>query len=371
VRFLVLTIDAFGGYGGIAEYNRQLITALCEYPRCEKVVAIPRSIDFSIGATPQNLSYMTEAARGKLSYLKACWRAAARDRFDLIFCTHINLLPVAIPLGRLLQIPVLPFVYGIEAWFPSRRWIINRFCRSIKLFASIRELTAKRFLEWTELKGAPWYYLPTCVDTTRYFPGRKNPRLIRKHALEGKNVILTMGRLADEPHEQRKGFDEILEALPRLRNIRKDIVYLIVGDGPDRERLEKKAEALGVHDLVIFTGRIQEEEKPDYFRLADVFAMPGSNPLFDRYPLRYVFLEALACGVPVVGAEPDGEGERDGEAACMISTVNPDDQEALVSGVLRLLDRKERSLPKGVVNYTYSTFRDRVHQLVSDLTRSA
>ena len=83
-----------------------------------------------------------------------------------------------------------------------------------------------------------------------------------------------------------------------------NIAYLIVGDGDDRQRLEAKARSRGIDDRVVFAGFIPEAEKADHYRLADAFVMPGRGEGFG-----FVFLEALACGIPVVGSRLDGSRE--------------------------------------------------------------
>ena len=55
---------------------------------------------------------------------------------------------------------------------------------------------------------------------------------------------------------------------------------MLVGDGMDRTRLEEKAKQIGISNHVIFTGYIPEDEKPDYYRLADIYVMPSRGEGF-------------------------------------------------------------------------------------------
>jgi glycosyltransferase involved in cell wall biosynthesis len=184
-----------------------------------------------------------------------------------------------------------------------------------------------------------------------------------RYGIAGKTVIMTSGRL----DERRKGFDEILEVLPDLRRRIPDLAYLIMGDGPDRERLTKKAEELGVHDLVIFTGYVPNAKKADHYRLADVFAMPGSDKEFDSYPYRFVFLEALACGVPVVGCRLEDESEmNDPYAQKLIIQVNPNSKEEIIKGILEALPLSGR-IPPELSNFYYPSFSRKVHQIIDGL----
>ncbi len=92
--------------------------------------------------------------------------------------------------------------------------------------------------------------------------------------------------------------------LPSLAERIPGIAYLIVGDGDDRARLEAKAACLGVADRVVLAGFIPETAKADHYRLADAYVMPGWGEGFG-----IVYLEAMACGLPVLGSKLDGSRE--------------------------------------------------------------
>jgi len=259
--------------------------------------------------------------------------------------------------------PVIPVIYGIEAWKPTSHWTTNRLCRKLDTFITIREFTARRFAEWAGIKKLDYHYIPNCIDESKYGIGDKSQELLTRYGIAGKTVIMTMGRL----EEKRKGFDEIIEVLPNVRKHIPDLVYLVVGDGPDRERLSKKADALGVKELVVFTGYVPEEKKADHYRLADVFAMPGSDREFDSYPYRFVFLEALACGVPVVGCRLEDDSEmNDPFARKLIIQVDPNNREEITEGILEALPLSGR-IPPELSKFYYASFSRKVHRIIDGL----
>ena len=95
-RFLVLLTDAFGGHGGIAKFNRDLLTALCSDPQCAEVAAVPRLMSESPGPLPDTLTWITDGLTGKLRYALTVLKFAFRhSSFDILLCGHINLLPIA------------------------------------------------------------------------------------------------------------------------------------------------------------------------------------------------------------------------------------------------------------------------------------
>jgi phosphatidyl-myo-inositol dimannoside synthase len=367
MRVLVLVTDAFGGRGGIAQYNRHLLRALCELPGMERVIAVPRVMTYPPEEMPRNLEYRTAALGGKARYaLFSLITAFTVPKVDLVICSHLHLLPIARVLAAILRCTMIPVIYGVEAWNPTPHRISNYLCGRLEAFIAIRKVTAKLFCSWARLDRTKFYYLPNCIDDTQYGTGPRNPELEKRYGIEGKAVIMTAGRLEASLFEKNKGFDEILEALPLLRQRVPNIVYLIMGDGQDKDRLARKAEELGVNDIVVFTGYVLESEKADHYRLADVFAMPGSNPRFDRYPFRFVFLEALACGVPVVGSRLDDPEEQRDPDSQLIVQVEPTSRPEIVEEVLKSLSRPKRRPEDKLRKFLFSAFKARLQVIVED-----
>jgi phosphatidyl-myo-inositol dimannoside synthase len=366
-RVLVLVTDAYGGRGGIATYNRNLLRAICEHPAVDRVLAIPRIVTYELEAVPNRLEYRLSGLKGKLRYLLACLQTIySESRFDLIVCGHIHLLPVARILGLVNRCPVVPVIYGVDAWTPTSRLSVNLLCRGLKAFISIRKFTARRLIEWANLPRESFYYLPNCIDESAFGIRPARPDLIQRYGLAGKTVLLTAGRL-DKGHDLKKGFDEVLEVLPKLAKRIPNIKYIVMGDGADRERLEAKARELAVDHFVVFTGYVSDAEKADHYRLADVFAMPGSNPEFDRYPYRFVFLEALACGVPVVGCKLNDRSEQDDPDSDLIIQVDPNDHNDIISGILTALSRPKGRIQPELQNFYFNKFKERLHEIVTQI----
>lgn len=356
-RVLVLTTDAFGGHGGIALYNRDAITATCHYGGCKEVVAMPRLMPNPPEALPPKLTYVTDGLGGKLKYLWAVLQLLNRDRrFDLVVCGHVNLLPVAW-LARIgCRAPMLLCVYGIDAWAPRHK-ILNRWLvRRANSYASISHVTLKRFIDWTSVDPQKAIVVPNAIHLEWYRPGGKPDYLIRRYGLEGKRVIMTLGRL--ESMERYKGFDEILDVLPDLAKTIPNIAYLIVGGGTDRERLEQHVLTEGLAERVVFAGLIPESEKADHYRLADAFVMPSRGEGFG-----FVLLEAMACGVPVLASSLDGgkEALRDGLLGRL---VDPRDAADTLKGVFDVLAGKKGEVPEGLEYFSYPHFEQRWHETI-------
>jgi glycosyltransferase involved in cell wall biosynthesis len=221
--------------------------------------------------------------------------------------------------------------------------------------------------EWAGIPDARFYYLPNCVDLSRYGVAAPRADLIEKYGLAERRVIMTVGRI--DSSERNKGFDEVIEALPLILRDQPDAIYLAVGDGNDRARLQAKARTLGVSERVVFSGYVSEAEKADHYRLADVVAMPGSDPVyFDRYPYRFVFLEPLACGVPVVGSAFDDASERnDPVAQQLVIQVDPANPADIKRGIMQALENRERRIHPLLSMFAYESFEKSTHAILDDV----
>ncbi|HEU4950688.1 MAG TPA: asparagine synthase (glutamine-hydrolyzing), partial [Holophagaceae bacterium] len=356
-RILYLATDGFGGHGGIAQYNRDVLAALCAHPGIREVVALPRLMPHLPGPLPAGLSWDPRGLGGKGAYAAAvARRALGGRRFDLVICGHLNLLPLAAAAARAQGAPLGALIFGIDAWTPLPGRIARRLARRPVPVASISDLTLRKFQAWADAAGRPTAILPNAIHLEAYGAGPKPADLLQRYGLQGRPVLLTLGRMVQQ--ERYKGFDEVLDLLPRLRAERPGLTYVLAGDGEDQPRLAAKAERLGLQDAVRFTGRIPEHEKADHFRLADAYVMPSRGEGFG-----FVVLEALACGIPVVASTVDGtrEAVRDGALGRL---VDPGDAEALRSAILAALDEGPGPVPEGLHHFAFPAFTDRVHRVV-------
>lgn len=368
MNVLSLVTDAYGGHGGIALYNRDLFDALSLHPERPANKVIPRLVVHPLEPLPENLTFMTSAQNSKIKFVLTVLRTIApRPRFDLVLCSHVNLLPLAQLVRRWCGGKVVQFVYGVDVWEPTARPTVNALLSKIDALVSIRRYTAERVKEWAGLDGVPVFILENAIHLERYGVRPRDPDLVRRFGLEGKRVVMTLGRV----EETRKGFDETIEVMPDLAREHPDLVYVVAGGGYDVPRLQRKAAELGVEERVIFTGPVPEDEKPAYYRLADVFAMPGTGHDFDRYPLRFVFLEAMACGVQVVGCVPEHPGESSRDLGLPTIEVDPFDRESIKQGIREGLARPRGVVPAALERYAWPAFRDKLHAIVDGLVPSA
>jgi glycosyltransferase involved in cell wall biosynthesis len=362
MRILVLVTDAFGGRGGIAKFNQDLLNSLCSHPAVEEVVALPRLLPEPPGRLPMKLDYDTSGVGGKIRYTMAVLKSAiGRRKPAVIFCAHINLLPVAFALRLICRAPVVLIIHGIDAWQPARSRLANILAKRIAAFISVSDFTRQRFLNWTKLNQSKSFILPDSIDLTRFSPGPKPEGLLTRYGLRGRMVMMTLARLSAS--ERYKGIDEVLEIIPSLVSEIPGLSYLICGDGDDRARLEQKAAQLGLRDRVVFAGYISEEEKTDHYRLADAFVMPGRGEGFG-----IVYLEAMACGIPVIGSQLDASREvlHNGALGIVVDPSNPREIASAIKKALRM----ERNVPSGLNYFSFPNFERRCHELLNSIVNA-
>jgi len=355
VRVLALVTDAFGGLGGIAQYNRDFLTALALSPGITAVTALPR-----FGKQPEHLP--NRLVQFSPSPNPFAWSARAaglalRSRPDLVFCGHLNAAPLAAAIGAAIARPVWLQVHGFEAW-SSRTALMRRAVESSSLVTSVSRYTRHRLLSWCGISPDRVRVLPNTLRA-EHGPRPKRSDLVARHSLNGRKVILTVGRMAAA--EAYKGHDRIIRCLPALRRYIPQVTYLIVGGGDDLARLKALANALQVEEIVCFAGQVLAEELPDYYALATVFAMPSTGEGFG-----IVFVEAAAAGIPVIGGNRDGSVDALADGAIGV-TVDPSDGQALSAALLNALCAVPTSSPYGVQRFAFKNFSSHVDKLIQDL----
>ena len=359
MNVLALVTDAFGSNGGISRFNRDFALALADSGRVRNVTILPRRVPDSVDRLPSRVD-QRPAPPGKLAYSIAVIGAAG-DGVDVIYCGHINLLPLAALAkkraalgGRAVRLILA--IYGLDAWTPLRVAGL----RSVDAVISISRFTLEAFLSWAQVTRDRCRIVPCTVDLERFTPGPRPPMLAARYGLNGKRVLMGLGRL--DAFDRNKCFDRMIAAMPNLLGLHPDLCYLVCGDGDDRARLEDEAQRHGVRDHVVFTGQVSEAEKVDHYRLADVFALCGRQEGFG-----IVLLEAMACGLPVIASRRDASqevvlGGAIGELA------DPDDLADLVGAVNRALARPRPWVPAELAaNFGPATFTGHVAALLDDL----
>jgi phosphatidylinositol alpha-1,6-mannosyltransferase len=360
MRVLALVTDAFGGHGGIAQYNRDLLVALAACDDVEEVVVLPRGASGPLPDIMPGGIRQAGPVKGRIAYcLAAFWAALSAKRLDAVFCGHLFMTPLAATIAKVFRVPLWVQVHGIDAWGEHSK-LLRKSIESATLVTSVSRHTRRRLLSWVGLDPTHVKVLPNTIGH-EFFPGPRPEYLVKRHGVTESKVLLTVARLAAS--ERYKGHDRVIEALPIIRREYPNVVYIIVGDGDDRQRLELLGRECGVSANIQFAGAIPKEELADYYRLADVFVMPSKGEGFG-----IVFLEAIASGIAVIAGNNDGSRDALSDGA-FGTLVDPDDKERLKIAICEGLERRHVNAC-AIVKFSQPNFTGHLNGLVRTLLRN-
>ena len=271
-----------------------------------------------------------------------------RVRPDLFVAAQlVRAGPMALVWQLVSRRPYDVWVYGGETspQFTSMRWLtrlLHGILRRARKVFTNSPYTTREMLDFG-LREDAVVELPLGVERTVFFPQEKPAHLLQRHALAGKVVFSTIGRLVE-----RKGVDTMLRALSEMREEMPPWHYLVVSDGPYRPRLEEMVAELGLQQHVTFTGYVEDSELVGYYNVCDVFAMPNrqvgheTESSLSVEGFGMVFLEAAACGKPVIAGRSGGAVDAVDDGYNGFS-VDPESVGDLKNAIRQLLDPDRRA----------------------------
>jgi len=201
---------------------------------------------------------------------------------------------------------IVALTHGHEVWWakvPPFSFAIRFMSRHIDAITYLGEYTKGEISKaLSKSEVSKLVQIAPGIDVEHFVP-TDSSKLRAELGLADKSVIISVGRLV-----HRKGQDRLIAALPAIKVAVPNVHLVLVGVGPYQDHLEKLASKLNVVDCVTFIGRINYAELPKYICLGDIFAMPSRSRFFglEVEGLGIVYLEASACGLPVVGGKSGG-----------------------------------------------------------------
>ena len=367
--------DYTSAIGGIQTFSRFLVRGLRDVlPTAEITVFSKNDTSYpDPGSDPADkfmpLGWWYPSLR-TLSFADELFRAALHDRPDFVITAHVNFAPVAHWLKRLFHIPFIAVGHGVEVW-QIRSVAVRRALRAADELLAVSHFTRQRMAAALDLEEKKIALLPNTFDPEQFYPQRKPHFLLKRYGIRpNQPVVLTIARLASA--ERYKGYDQILRALPQVREQHPDVHYVLGGRGPDRPRVEKLIRELDVAENVTLAGFVPDYELRSHYNLCNVFAMPSKGEGFG-----IVFLEALGCGKPVVAGNKDGSVDAvlNGELGVL---VDPDDVNGIATTLSNIItysqqsagDESAEKLRSRVIGaYGYERFREILGDHMSQVTR--
>ncbi|MEO0488036.1 MAG: glycosyltransferase family 4 protein [Cyanobacteria bacterium P01_A01_bin.123] len=336
--YCFLFLEIFECEGGIQSYIRDVLAAylsLDDLPAADVLLLRDGpTCENPFRSSPLRFHYakMRWPKLGRIRLVMSLVKTLLVRRPQRVLCGHIRLAPLVRLLCRYLAIPYTVLTYGKEVWYPlgpayrqalqsaDEVWTISRYSRDLLCQAN-------------QINPSQVKLLPCVVDGAVFTPGQKAVDWVERYGLQDSKVLMTVARLWSG--DIYKGVDVTIRALPAIAQKFPNVKYLVVGRGNDQPRLARLAETLNVADRVVFAGFVPTEALVAHYRLADAYIMPSQEGF------GIVYLEAMACGVPVLSGDDDGSADplQDGRLGWRVPHRDPD---AVATACIEILTGSDR-----------------------------
>jgi phosphatidylinositol alpha-1,6-mannosyltransferase len=311
-RILVVTNDFPTRQGGIESF----VLALCRHLPPDDVVVYTASmpgdreydeaLPFPVYRDPSRMLLPTPAVRRRVLSVMS---AHGCDRVVFGASAPLGLLGPALRRAGARRIVAL--THGHEVWWarlPVTRRLLRRIGDSVDVMTYVSDWCHDRIAPALSPSArARMRRLSPGVDPERFYPGCGGAGVRRRLDIPADvPVVVCVARLV-----RRKGQDVLVRAWPVVLRRHPEARLLLVGEGPDRGRLERLVDRCGVRGSVVFAGGVAWSEVPAWMDAGDVFAMVCRTRWLGLEPEAWgiVFLEAQACGLPVLIGDSGGAPE--------------------------------------------------------------
>ncbi len=307
--------------GGVQRAGRHLAAVLSEF-------ASSRGMDCRLISLNDSPELHRMSLGGREFVFTGCDRAkgrftatalrAARRKAKLVLAAHPNLGPV-VQAMRLAapRIKTILCTHGVEVWEPLSG-LRRRALRHANVVLAPSQDTANHLASQQGVARERIRVLPWGLDPQfEALLAASTPPAPPANFPTGR-VILTVGRWLS--NERYKGMDTLITALPRLLTRWPEVQLAAAGEGDDRAWLEDLAERNGVHRHVHFLSGLSYSQLAGCYSACEIFALPSRGEGFGL-----VYLEAMACGKPVIGGAHGGAPEiiQDGVTGYVVPHGDP------------------------------------------------
>jgi phosphatidylinositol alpha-1,6-mannosyltransferase len=373
-KVLLFSLQTFSTTGGIQKMTRTLAHSLHQ-------IAKKKSWDFRMFAAydadhdlmPQYLpaGNFKGFNSNRINFVLQGLKEAAKS--DIIILSHVNLSFIGVIIKIINpKCKVWLVAHGIEVWRPlsllQRKLLIS--CDKI---ICVSNFTKQQLITLHHTDAGKCSILNNAIDPFMKLPSilSKPEGLLKKYNLTGSEpIIFTLTRLASS--EQYKGHEQVINVIGKLKLKFPSIKYILSGkyDAEEGNRIKELIAANNVQEQVILTGFVAEKELPDHFLLADLFVLPSKKEGFG-----IVFIEALACGLPVICGNADGSVDaiRNGELGKAIDVNNLNELEEAITESLKVpltVTERENLQNQCILHFNEQEYMNNLQHLLSDESNS-
>ena len=358
--------------GGVQRAGRHLAAVLTEFASSRgmecRLLSLNDSPELHRMTVGDREFVFTGCERAKGQFTMTALKAARR-KARLVLAAHPNLGPVVQAMRIAApRIKSIICTHGVEVWEPLGG-LRRRALRHANLVLAPSRDTADRVASQQGVAREKIRVLPWALDPqfeALLTPGSKPAPPLEFPA---GRVILTVGRwLAAERY---KGMDTLITALPRLLTRWPELQLVFVGTGDDRAWLEDLTEKNGVHRHVYFFTGLSYAELVACYNACEIFALPSRGEGFGL-----VYLEAMACGKPVIGGAHGGAPEiiEDGVTGYLVPHGDPiqlaTSIEALLADPAHAKEMGARGQQRAENEFRFNAFAKTLKKILRDQCES-
>lgn len=308
MRSLLLTIGFPPEKGGVQDYLYNVVKHL----KSQTIVLAPNHVkSTTFDKTQQFKIYRSEIFSGgkpkRIRMFIDAFKIIKNEKLDVVQCGQT--LPVgliALLLKVVTKTPYVVYAHGLDVIKPQNNFLRKAVLLQVlnfadKIFAN-SEFT-KNEVAKLNIPEEKIMRLTPGIDFKDFLFPFNRQKFKRQNNLVGSKIVISIGRLVE-----RKGFDYAIKALPSLLKKFPNTIYLIIGEGPYKAILQRLVREENVGDNVRFLGALNRKEMIKYLFISDVLVMP-SRIIAEQGEVEgfgIVFLEANACGKPVIGSYSGG-----------------------------------------------------------------
>jgi phosphatidylinositol alpha-1,6-mannosyltransferase len=285
-------------------------------------------------------------------------KALKESDHDLILGGSALVSPIVFLLGRIFNKPIVVYAHGLDLIYENTlyQFVIKFILPHVDLLLT-NSMQTKHIAMKTGVEEKKVAIIPPGIHTDDYRGHMSQEDLKRKYDLEGKKILLYVGRLA-----RRKGVPEfIYYVLPMIVKKHQDLVFCVIGGNPEqslmhkenvKQQIENTVQEQGLEEYVRLFGWVERDVLLDMYQACDVFILPAIHVPGDMEGFGIVLAEANAAGKPAVSSKIGGVPDAvvDGESAIL---NEPEDWEAYTKAVLRLLEDESLRKKMGVFGYEH------------------
>jgi len=360
-KSLLVTLDFPPNLGGVATYYYNVCKNL---PSDKIVVLAPEQEDDQNFDSKQNFTILREftTIRKKLlrkfpekwpkgigGILKIAssikWMSLIKYFYKISKDHNIEIIQAGqvLPIGTLAlfykkrkKIPYIFYAHGLDILLPQKfmrkKTLLKNIIKEAKAIIANSHFTKDELIKLGATPNKVKVVYPCPNIKTEEASEWKMDEIKNEHELHNKKVLLTVGRIVE-----RKGHDMVIKALPQIIKEVPNIIYLIVGKGPQEEKLKNLVKKMKLAEYVKFLGAVPQEDLTAYYQACNTFIMPARQlPNGDVEGFGIVYLEANLYGKPVIGGKSGGVPEAiiDNQTGLL---VNPESTDEIAQASIKLL----------------------------------